>query len=433
MDLTEIGRCASQKGIHLVSTGDWTHPLWFLSIQNELKEVNEGIYELKKTHPDQKHKVRYMLTTELSSIYTQGGKTRRIHNVIFSPSIKTALKIITQLKKHGINLSSDGRPILGMSSKNLLELVLGIDPNCLLIPAHIWTPWFSLFGSKSGFDSIEECFGKENAKYIYGIETGLSSDPIMNWQIKELETRSILSSSDAHSGQKLGREATVFISNSNLKGQMSNLQIKSQMSNYSYTDIVNAIKQKPDGKLKIGYTIEFFPEEGKYHWTGHRTCNIKYSPKQEKEKGVICPVCKQPLTVGVESRVADLSNKLLEKTDLLYAKNSVGLTFVEDQDKKRRPFVSIIPLLEVLSQLHNGSPTKAMRAYEEITDTIGTEFDILLKIPIDVIEKKGGLELAKAIEKIRNRSVYVDPGYDGVFGVVKLGKDEKPEITPALF
>jgi len=427
MDLREIGRCASQKGINLISTGDWTHPLWFASIQNELKEVSEGIYELKKPDNGQKHPVRFILTTELSSIYTQGGKTRRIHNVIFSPSIETSAKIISELKKQGINLASDGRPILGLSAKNLLELILEIDTNCLLVPAHIWTPWFSMFGSKSGFDSIEECFGKENAQYIYAIETGLSSDPIMNWQIKELENRSILSSSDAHSGPKLGREATVFVPNS----LTSNQQLTT--NNFSYTDIANAIKQKPDGKVKIGYTIEFFPEEGKYHWTGHRACNIKYNPHQEKEKGVICPICKHTLTVGVESRVADLSNKLLEKKDLLYAKNSAGLTFVADKNKKRRPFVSIVPLLETLSQLNNGSPTKAMHAYEEAINSIGTEFDILLKIPLDVIEKKGGQQLAQAISIIRNRSVYVDPGYDGVFGVVKLFKNEKQETTSSLF
>lgn len=257
----------------------------------------------------------------------QGGKQRRVHNLIFSPSIEICEKIIKELQHRGANLMADGRPIVGISSKDLLEMVLSIDKNVLFIPAHAWTPWFSIFGSKSGFDSIEECFG-ELANNIYAIETGLSSDPIMNWQIKELENRSIVSFSDAHSGPKLGREATVFVPNTISK-------FKFQISNLSYQDIADAIKQKSDGKLKIAYTIEFFPEEGKYHWSGHRTCNIKYNPQQVKEKGVICPVCKRPLTIGVENRVIDLSSKMLTNEDLLFIKNAVGLTFVYDKEKEK--------------------------------------------------------------------------------------------------
>lgn len=311
---------------------------------------------------------------------------------------------------------SDGRPIIGLSSKQLLELVLTVDKNTFFIPCHAWTPWFSIFGSKSGFNSIDECFG-DLAKEIYAVETGLSSDPIMNWQIKELENRSIVSFSDAHSGAKLGREATVFINNTNSQSVISNQQL-------SYKDIIDAIKQTPESKLKIGYTIEFFPEEGKYHWTGHRACNIRYNAKETKEKGIICPVCHQPLTVGVENRVLDLSEKLLTSEDLLFIQNKVGLTFVYDRQKRRKPFVSLIPLLEILNEINGRSPTKAQRAYEELINNFATEFEILLRKNYDEIAKAGGEKLAQAIKIIRERKAYVDPGYDGVFGVVKIFKSE---------
>lgn len=796
MDLFEIGSWASKKGIQLVATGDWTHPLWFRHIVDNLKEVNPGIYALKKKPVEQKNDVNYFLSTEISSIYSQGGEVRRVHNLIFSPSIEICQKIIKKLQSEGARLMADGRPIVGISSKDLLEMVLEIDENVLFIPAHClppqelietknglkkiedisktdyvlshtgkyrkvekiykritneplytitpwyyfqgiqttgehpflamktikkcsctgdtcipfgehpkrcykesykaykkewipankleindficfpiinktidkelinykglkikidekfclligyflsegcidykggitftfsakeidysnevidlmknvfrithsriyrrkntnsieiifysknvaefldknfyignikkapyktvpywiillpiekqkqvligwfrgddgytsskqlvssinkivlrmgiipyisankkysynqleshvykgrtiksnfdnyqikfsfigdilklseekefsrfkakitrrhgymdkdyvylpirkiqkssyfgivynlevekdhsyttwvstihncWTPWFSLFGSKSGFDSIEECFGAENAKHIYAVESGLSSDPIMNWQIKELENRSIVSFSDAHSGPKLGREATVFTE--------KNPNDKIQISNITYSDIAQAIKQDANGRLKIGYTIEFFPEEGKYHWSGHRVCNIRYNAQEVKDKGEVCPVCHKPLTIGVENRVLDLSYKSLNQGDLLFLKNKSDLTFVYDKEKKRKPFVSLIPLIEILTELYNGSSVKALRAYEDLTSSFGTEFDILMKKSYEEIETRAGRELKQAIEIVRNRKVFVDPGYDGVFGVVKI-------------
>jgi len=415
MDLNEIAGWADRKGINLVTTGDWTHPMWLREITQKLEETSAGIYSLKKSIS----KARFVLTTEISSIYTQGGITRRVHNLIFSPSITICEKIIKQLQNRSCNLMSDGRPIIGLSSKQLLELILTVDKNVFFIPCHAWTPWFSIFGSKSGFNSINECFG-DLAKEIYAVETGLSSDPIMNWQIKELENRSIVSFSDAHSGAKLGREATVFIPNS-----ISNF--KFQISNLTYSDIVDAIKQNPKSKLKIGYTIEFFPEEGKYHWTGHRACNIRYNAKETKKKGIVCPVCHQSLTVGVENRVLDLSEKLLTSEDLLFIQNKVGLTFVYDKQKRRKPFVSLIPLLEILNEVNGGSPTKAQRAYEELINNFATEFEILLRKNYDEIAKAGGEKLAQAIKIIRERKAYVDPGYDGVFGVVKIFKSENEQ------
>ncbi len=413
MTLDEISRWSKVKGIQLVATGDWTHPLWFRSIKEKLKESSPGIFTLK----DKPAEAKFLLSTEISSIYSQGGQVRRVHNLIFSPSIETCEKIIKELNSRGCNLMADGRPIVGVSSIDLLKLVLEIDEKALFIPAHAWTPWFAVFGSKSGFDSLSDCFG-DYAKYIYAIETGLSSDPIMNWQVKELKNRSIVSFSDAHSGPKLGREATVFINN-------QEAIINNQ---FTFDDIAQAIKQDANGKLKIGYTIEFFPEEGKYHWSGHRVCNIRYNAREIKEKGSICPVCHKPLTVGVENRVLDLSEKLLAPEDLLFVKNKVGLTFVYDKEKTRRPFVSMIPFLEVLLELNNHSQTKAQREYERFMTGLGTEFDILLRKDYEEIEKFGGEKLRQAIEIIRERKVFVDPGYDGVFGKVKIFNEANEEV-----
>ncbi|MDH7476004.1 MAG: endonuclease Q family protein [Microgenomates group bacterium] len=426
MDLLEIANWAEKKGINLVTTGDWTHPLWLREIKSRLKETTPGIYSLSSKSP-----VRFILTSELSSIYNQNGKIHRIHNLVFSPSIETVEKINKKLLDYGVNLLADGRPIMGISAKDLLKILLNIDKNILLVPCHAWTPWFSLYGSKSGFDSMTEAFG-ELENYIYAVETGLSSDPIMNWQIKELENRSILSFSDAHSGPKLGREATVFVPNK------ANDQLN--INDLTYDDIIKAIKKDPTGRLKIGYTIEFFPEEGKYHWSGHRAHNLRYNPEEVLKKGKICPICKKPLTIGVENRVLDLAWRRITKKDLIFLKNKAGLIFVYEKEKKRPPFVSLVPLLEVLIEIFN-SPTKALTEYNNLIKTLGTEFDILIKKDYLEIEKTGINKLKEAIKIIRERRVFVDPGYDGVFGVVKIFNQEKsvggstPQIDaqPTLF
>lgn len=425
MDLDEIARWSAKKGIDVVATGDWTHPLWFREVVNKLKETTEGLYELKDNSSTEslsdslknqsRKNVKFLLSTEISSIYTQGGRARRVHNLIFSPSIETCKKIIDELTKRRCNLLSDGRPIVGISSKDLLELSLEIDKNILFIPAHAWTPWFSIFGSKSGFDSIKDCFG-ELAKYIYAIETGLSSDPLMNWQITELDNRSILSFSDAHSGPKLGREATVFSCNT-----------KHLTCNINYLDISNAIQRKKEGHLKIGYTIEFFPEEGKYHFTGHRDCDVRLTPEEVEKQGIICPKCRRPLTVGVEEQVRKLASRKITAKDAIYIENKNGVTFVYDKEKKRVPFISLVPLLEILTK-SEGSPTKAANKYEELVNGLGTEFDILLRSTLTEIEKDGGAKLAEAIAIVRQRKVIVDPGYDGVFGKVEIFKEQKETI-----
>ncbi|MBI2051706.1 DNA helicase UvrD [Candidatus Roizmanbacteria bacterium] len=410
MDLFEIARWAKQKGIRLVSTGDWTHPLWFRELTTHLKEVQEGVYRVSE-FPD----VLFILTAEISSIYSQGGIPRRVHNLVFAPSLKKAEVFNKKLQSVGAKLMSDGRPIVGLSSRNLLEMALSSDENFLMVPAHAWTPWYGIFGSESGFDSISECFG-DFARHIYAIETGLSSDPVMNWQIRELEKRSILSFSDAHSGPKLGREATVFVPQKNEK-------LKGLSEKFSYLDLLRAIKKDPVGPFKIGYTIEFFPEEGKYHWSGHRDCGVRYSPQEVKEKGTICPVCQGRLRIGVENRVIALSDGSISDDNLSYAKSVVGTTFVSDKEKKRAPFVSLVPLLEILVEVAEGSPTKAQKAYESLTSQLGTEFDILINKSYDEIEKYGGASLKEAIRIVRERAVFVDPGFDGVFGKVKIFKD----------
>lgn len=418
MTLPEIERWCRLKGIDLVATGDWTHPVWLMAIKNELKETSQGIYSLKdntKTDGASQHKggpeARFILSTEISSIYSQGGKTRRVHNLVLSPSIESCEKINKELIRRGCNLMSDGRPIIGMSSVDLLETVLSVDDRALFIPCHIWTPWYSLYGSKSGFDSINKSFG-DHSDNIYAVETGLSSDPIMNWQVKDLDRRSIVSSSDAHSGPKLGREATVFVPATT---QFNN----STAASFTYNDIADALKQTPNGKLKIGYTIEFFPEEGKYHYSGHRSCSVSYGAGQIKEKGTICPVCRRTLTLGVEYRVLQLSGKLLSAGDLVFEKDRTGKTFVFDKEKNRRPFVSTIPLLEVLAEINGHSAASAEREYVRLTERT-TEFDLLLEKTYEEIEAAGGVKLREAIKIVRERKVSVEPGYDGVFGKVKI-------------
>ncbi len=270
MVIPKIWQWAKIKGIGLMATGDWTHPLWMREIKANLEETGTGLLKLKKDTENIEHKwednagngldPQFLLATEVSSIYSQGGKVRRIHTLIWVSKIETADKINKELIRAGCNLIADGRPIIGLSSIQVAELVFSIDPTALIIPAHAWTPWFSLYGSESGFDSIDECFGKF-AKDIYAIETGLSSDPAMNWRIKELDSRNVVSFSDAHSGPKVGREATVF-----------------ELEELSYKAIREAITVQGKGANKITYTVEFYPEEGKYHYTGHRNCNVKQTP-----------------------------------------------------------------------------------------------------------------------------------------------------------
>ncbi len=428
MTLPVMTQFAREKGLNLLTTGDWTHPLWLREIKQQLVESEQGIYELKSQNSKVKNTnqnskfgndPKFILSVEVSSIYSQGGKVRRIHSLLFAPSIEVAEKMNAELVKRGCNIHSDGRPIVGLTPRNLLEMIMEIDERSFLIPCHAWTPWFSLYGSMSGFDSIEECFG-EYSKYIYGIETGLSSDPAMNWRIKDLQSRSILSFSDSHSPMKMGRESTVFtIQNSKFKSQNLNSKLK-----ITYDDIRLAIMRDPKAKLKIGYTIEFYPEEGKYHYTGHRNCKVVYSPEDTKEKGKICPVCSRGLTVGVMERVEALASspeKILTQT------GKSGVKWIIDPAHKHPPFAKLVPLNEIIaeSMQTSAASVKVRPIFDLLTDKFGSEFEVLLKSPIDEIEKATNQNLAGAILKVRNGNIFISPGYDGEYGIVKIESSEK--------
>jgi uncharacterized protein (TIGR00375 family) len=401
MTLPVMADWAAKKGIKLVGTADWTHPIWFRELLSGLKEEKEGVFKVKGGQDD----IFFVLSTELSSIYSQGGKTRRIHYLVIAPGFKTIEKINQKLRERGINLLSDGRPILGLSAKDVAQIVFEVDKKCLIIPAHVWTPWFSLYGSKSGFDSIEECFG-ELAENIYAIETGLSSDPAMNWRITENTSRKIVSFGDAHSPKKLGREATIF-----------------ELKEISFKAIREAVvHDSPDSK--IGYTIEFYPEEGKYHYTGHRKCGVSYSPNEAKKKGMVCPTCGKPLTVGVMSRVEALATQDVEvesETD------EFGVRWIKDQEGKKTPYIMLVPLAEILAEVMQvGVNTKGVdELYERLVSNFGSEFKVLLETPLEDIEKIQGQKLSEAIKKVRAGDIFIEPGFDGVFGKVKVWKGEE--------
>lgn len=437
MVIPKIWDWAKRKGIGLMATGDWTHPLWMREIKMSLEETGTGLLRLKKDaltalnevtdkwegQSENKYDPLFLLATEVSSIYSQGGKSRRIHTLIWSPSIAASEKINKALLDHGCNLMSDGRPIIGLTSVQVAEIVLTIDPTCLVIPAHAWTPWFSLYGSESGFDSIEECFGKFS-QYIYAVETGLSSNPAMNWRIKDLDSRSILSFSDAHSGPKLGREATVF----DLE-EVSYKTIRRAVMRPYYSSLKETDKVTEN---KIAYTIEFYPEEGKYHYSGHRNCLVKHTPEETVKKGTICPVCGRKLTVGVMHRVEQLAGRSekelrIKKADLpgTHVKAIYSEAFTD-----KPPFVMSVPLQEILAESLKAAVTSqsVQNEYIKIIDGLGGEFNVLLKASDAEIEKISGSRVAEGIIKVRNGDINIDPGYDGIFGVVKIWGEKKEEI-----
>jgi len=391
MNLETIEQWAQIKGIKLIGTGDFTHPEWLKEIEKKLNEEGNGLFTLKKQYkldvPEScKDEVFFILSSEISCIYQKNGKLRKIHLVVLSPALKDVLKINHALSKIG-NLTSDGRPILGLDAKELMKIILEISPESMGIPAHAWTPHFSVFGSQSGFDSIEECF-EELSPSIYAIETGLSSDPPMNWRLSKLDNIILISNSDAHSPAKIGREANIFD------------------TELSYKAITDAIKT---GKGLLG-TVEFFPEEGKYHYDGHRACGVRLSPKETIKRNYLCPVCGKKVTVGVMHRVELLSDR------------EEGF-----KPAKALPFNSIIPLPEIIAEINNCS-TQSKVVFNNYMKTIyklGSEYHILLSESISEIEKVD-LKLADAIDRMRNGKIFVAPGFDGEYGKIKIfGKKEE--------
>jgi PHP family Zn ribbon phosphoesterase len=440
-----------KKGLNVLSIADFTYPLWFKETKAQLVESGDGIYRLKREKQIEQELnlpirendpgMHFLLSTEVACIYGQ----YRIHCLILAPNYDVALKINKALVARGFNLNSDGRPILGISAKNLAELLFEIDRKIVLIPAHIWTPWFSLYGSKAGYDRITDCFG-DYAKYIFAVETGLSSDPSMNWRINELSSRSIVSFSDAHSLEKMGREATVLrLKNGNTKydirntKQITNIQIpKSSIVNrqssikqgdITYSNIMNALVRGKEKVFELAYTIEFYPEEGKYHYTGHRNCGIVQTPEETRKNGVICPVCHRELTVGVMHRVEELASSIAsnykEEQD---AYGTVWLSYNkktppgQSSPGRRPPFVNLVPLLEILSEaLNSGTSTLAVVAmYDNLVGQFGSEHEVLLRAPLEKIQSQYGVTIAEGIQKVRERTINIVPGYDNTYGVVEI-------------
>lgn len=379
MEVKTLSEFAKIKGVSLLGTGDFTHHLWLEELKDALKDSGNGLFEYNG--------VNFILTGEISSIYSKQGKTRKIHNIIFAPNFNVVDKINSILSGYG-NISSDGRPIIGIDAKDLAEILFGISKDIFIVPAHIWTPWFSLFGSKSGFDSIEECF-EEYAKDIYALETGLSSDPGMNWQWSKLDRFNLISNSDAHSPQKIGREANIF-----------DIEM-------SYKSIIEALKKKDNKKFL--YTVEFFPEEGKYHYDGHRNCKIRCSPSETKNNRNICPVCGKPLTIGVMNRVEELA----DRPSGFVSENAV-------------PYKKTFPLLEIIADvLGTADTSKAVELeYNAIVPRLGTEFEILTEIDEDKLLRELPQKIAKAIIKVRKGEVNILPGFDGEYGKIEIPKEQ---------
>ncbi len=394
MDVDVLDRWARIKGIDLLGTGDFTHPAYFAELREKLEPTGTGLFRLV----DQPASVHFMLTTEVNNIYSDRGKTRRVHMLIFVPSFQVAEKIAASFSGWG-KIASDGRPILKISVKQLVQMVLDISDTCMLIPAHIWTPWYSLLGSQSGYGSIEEAFG-EWTPHIRAVETGLSSDPAMNWRLSGLDDVTLISNSDAHSPSKLGREANIF---------------DCEMDYQVITEIL-----RTKDRSRFLKTIEFFPEEGKYHYDGHRNCDVLFSPKETKNHQGVCPVCGKPVTVGVMNRVDALADR--------------AEGFSPDQPI---PFIRMVPLQEIIAEaLGIGAETATVyREYEQLIEIGKSEFRILLDLSSEELAMFVPEKILEGILRVREGNVYIRPGYDGLYGEVKIfgrGKGSE-ESQMALF
>lgn len=389
MDLENLDKWAKIKGIKVLGTADFTCPTWFEELKKKLEPAESGLFKLKNSNSE----TRFVLTSEISCIYSKKGKVRKIHILIFAPSFEIVEKINANLGWIG-NLKADGRPILGLDAKELAKIILNISGDCLIVPAHLMTPWFSLFGSRSGFDSLEECF-EEYSRHIYAGETGLSASPLMLWRMPDGRKITLISNSDSHSPQKIGREANVFD------------------TELSYFSIINAIKSKDPQKFL--YTIEFFPEEGKYHYDGHRLCGISLSPQESKKYNNICPVCGKPLTIGVLNRVEELA----DRPEGFKPENAI-------------PFKSLVPLEEIIAEAIGTLPgaKQVSQEYQKLIEKFGNEFEVLLDTSRSDLEAVTLPEIAEGIERVREGKVFIEPGYDGVYGKVRIfSKGEEKKIS----
>ncbi|MEA2691676.1 MAG: hypothetical protein QOJ16_1063, partial [Acidobacteriota bacterium] len=390
-DLEHLALWARRKGLTVVGTGDFTHPVWFEEIRDKLVPAEPGLFRLRpdlerevdgRLPPSCRGPVRFLLEVEISTIYKKGDRTRKVHHLIYAANLDTAARLREKLGAIG-NLASDGRPILGLDSRHLLEITLESGPDAYLVPAHVWTPWFAVLGSKSGFDSVEECYG-DLSSHIFAIETGLSSDPPMNWRVSRLDRFTLVSNSDAHSPPMLGREATAFA-----------------------TDLdYFAIRRALETGEGFGGTVEFFPEEGKYHLDGHRACGVRLEPAETRNADGLCPACGKPLTVGVLSRVEELADR------------------PEDPPPPPRsaPFRCLVPLPEVLSELCGvGAKSRAVeQAVSQLVAKLGPEIDILERLPLEDVARAGDGLLKEALTRLRAGQVWRQAGYDGEYGVIRL-------------
>jgi uncharacterized protein (TIGR00375 family) len=394
MSITEIARYAKIKGLNLVGTGDFTHPKWLKEIRESLtSEQNSGVYKVASNPASP---VRFMLTTEVCTIFNVANESKKVHHVILTPSIDVAVQINDALRKHG-DLDADGRPMLNMTAAQLVEEVMQTSSENMIFPAHVWTPWFSVFGAFSGFDSIEECY-QDMTKHIHALETGLSSDPPMNWRLSKLDQFTLVSNSDSHSfwPWRIGREANVF-----------------ELDEINYPAVVDAIRSKDPARFK--FTVETDPAYGKYHWTGHRNCNVSLSPQEAKKMGNICPVCRRKLTKGVEQRVEELADRPVD----FKPANVPG-------------FMRLLPLSEIIAAVLNaGSPsTQAVwKIYTALVAKFDDEFTVLIDASKEALSEVVDAQVADAIVKVRAGSVTVVPGYDGVYGKLVL---EAPAVAEKL-
>ena len=398
-DLENLALWGRKKGITVVGTGDFTHPAWLADIKEKLVPAEPGLFRLR---PDLEQEVdrltpaacavtqRFLLEVEISTIYKKGDKVRKVHHLIFVPDIEAADRLVASLSRIG-NLASDGRPILGLDSRDLLEITLETGAHSYLIPAHIWTPWFAALGSKSGFDSIDDCYG-DLAEHVFAVETGLSSDPPMNWRIASLDRFRLVSNSDAHSPPKIGREATTYD------------------TDLDYFAMLEALKT---GTGFVG-TVEFFPEEGKYHMDGHRKCGVRLDPAETKACGGVCPVCGEGLTIGVSHRVDDLADRTEEEARAA-------------PPPKAAEVLSLVPLPEILSEIKGAGPaSKAVtQSYERLLGRLGPELAILETVPVEDIARAGEPLLGEAIVRLRRGQVIRQAGYDGEYGVIRLFEDRE--------
>lgn len=413
-----VGTIASicrAKGVQVIGSGDAVHPIWLRELRQNLQETSagSGLYFFPKI-PE----VKFLLTVEISLMYRQGDHGRRNHLLILLPSLEIAQKVQKKFHQLG-NITSDGRPIFGINSRDIVEMLLLIDRQIVIIPAHIWTPWFSMFGSKSGFNSIEECFG-DLGDEIKAVETGLSADPAMCWRVSELDKVNIISSGDAHSPAKIMREATLL-----------------EVSALSYQNIRQAIIRKENRKKKIENssslsnvqcqmpdvikgTIEFFPEEGKYHWSGHAICQVAQSAEKTQQLGTNCPVCGKPMILGVEWRTALLATR--SEKDLKINNNNGWI--YSKLLPHRPPYKKLVPLDEIIAETFGVKSTtsvKVLDQYYQLT-TVWSEIRILLDVPIAEIKQKFDGRLAEAIERVRNNQLTIKPGYDGIYGKINIWK-----------